>query len=661
MAPSAMRHTPLHGIVLMLLAAWLPSVSSQAQLITALTPVDIGAPPLPGTTTINSPGAITVQGSGEYKNSGSDNFHFAYTNVTADFDYQVRVEQMDVPSQWCKAGLMARETTDESVTADLGCRAISMNAYPPPPAGGNTFILVRREQADTPTADDILGTTPAYPNAWMRLRRLGNTLIGYTGTNGVNWDVQGVRDTATWPDGPLSPNLLLGIAVASANNTKTVTAQLREFGRTPSDRPLAIAVPLKPATVNKAKAAKFSITVSGYDPYSARWYRNGLLIGETNSFSSTMSYTTGPLSLADDNTTFSVVVSNAAGSVTNANVAVRVLDDSAAPVVTAATTDNGFIDVLFNEEVSETTALTAANYTLKGTTAVPVDVTLSSNQRVATLALNTPVTETNATLTVARVQDLVGNTRTQTVPLWQMLPPDNIVASGYPNERESAFTSVTDTVIDSGWQTTGDRDHRPQFAGLTYSNAQTFAVVKMDLGEQNEFGGSFTEQPKLYLLRNNVDTDVTGPETDSANWTEVAAPLVSPNLFDGNVDANPSPASPIIFDLTALSPGARAGYGWAIGGVRGDNSGFIRVSELRAYGQSGGDIEVTPAMSVARTTVNTIMISWPATASDFVLKTTTSLGSPTWSPVTEPTAVTGANVTVTVDTSSGTRFYRLER
>jgi hypothetical protein len=263
---------------------------------------------------------------------------------------------------------------------------------------------------------------------------------------------------------------------------------------------------------------------------------------------------------------------------------------------------------------------------------------------------------------VARVQDLVGNTQTQTVPLSFLLAPSNIVASGYPTDRDTAFASVTDGVVDGGWQTDGDRDHRPQFAGLIYPDVQTFAVIKVDLGEQNEFGGSFTEQPKLYLLKSNFDSDIAGPETDPAHWQEVAAPLASPNVFDGNVDPNPSPASPIVFDLSSLSSGQRAGYGWAVGGVRGDNSGFIRLTELRAYGQSGGEIvEAAPTLGVARRSPASLVVSWPATATDFVLKSTPSLTSPTWTAVSEPKVVDGSNVTVTIQPSSGNQFYRLER
>ncbi len=656
------RIRTVNRITLLLLAGCLGHFSSSAQLVSGLTAVDVGAPPLPGSSTSSGPGAFAVTGSGEYKNGTSDNFQYAYTNVTGDFDYRVRVVSVEVPSTWSKAGMMARETTDATVTSDLGSRCITMTAYPPPPTGGNTYILVRREQANTVTADDILGTTPAYPNAWLRLRRLGDTMIGYTGTNGLTWDVQGIRDTASWPDGPLSQNLLLGLAVASAKNTATCTAQCQEFGAMPKTNGVVLSVPLKSLTVNKGRTAIFSVTVSGYDPFYAQWYTNGTPIpGATNySFGGTLTYTTPVLSLADDNTVFSVVVSNSVNTVSNGNAVLRVVDDHTPPVITAATTDGGEIDVLFNEEVSTATALDPANYTLNGVPGVDIfNVSLSSNQRVAVLNLTGTVDATNATLAVTRVQDLVGNVMaSQSVPFTFLLAPSNIVVSGYQSDRATAFASVTDGIVDGGWQTTGDKDHRPQFAGLIYTNLQTFTVVKLDLGLQNEYGGSFAQTPNLYLLKNNVDTDQEGPETDPTNWVQVQAELASPNLFDANVDPNPSPASPSIFDLSALSPTVRSAYGWAIGGVSGDNSGFIRISELRGYGQNGGVLP-PPGISVARNANGNVVIAWPSASTGFVLQSTPSLSPATWSAVTDPQVVDGANLTVTVGSSNATRFFRL--
>jgi len=273
--------------------------------------------------------------------------------------------------------------------------------------------LIRREQVSAGTQDDILGTTPLYPNVWLRLRRLGNTMIGFTGTDGVKWDLQGMHDSASWPDGPLSQNLLLGLAVASAKSTATCAAQCRDFGPVPSTNPVVVIAPLQSVTVNKGRTATFSITVGGYDPFYAQWYANGTPIsGATNYyFSGSLSYTTAALRLTEDQTTVSVVVSNSISTVSNGVAVLHVVDDHTPPAVTAATMDNSGIDVVFSEEVSPTTATDFSKYTVNGATGVQVTTaSLSSNQRVASLTLWGTIDSTNATLTVAGVQDLVGNT-----------------------------------------------------------------------------------------------------------------------------------------------------------------------------------------------------------------------------------------------------------
>src|SRR5512135_678000 len=125
-----MRSKPLNRTAFTLLAAGLGVFSAPAQLVTNLINVDVGAPPLPGSTTMNGPGSFTVTGSGEYKNGSSDNFQYAYTtNVSGDFDFRVRIESLTAPSQYSKVGLMARETTDAAVATDQGSRYICMTAY----------------------------------------------------------------------------------------------------------------------------------------------------------------------------------------------------------------------------------------------------------------------------------------------------------------------------------------------------------------------------------------------------------------------------------------------------------------------------------------------------------------------------------------------------
>ena len=69
---------------------------------------------------------------------------------------------------------------------------------------------------------------------------------------------------------------------------------------------------------------------------------------------------------------------------------------------------------------------------------------------------------------------------------------------------------------------------------------------------------------------------------------------------------------------------------------------------------------ILPSITVARTTTNTVVISWPSPSTDFVLQQNTNgLSSMNWSNVTAGIQNDGTNKTLVVNPSSGSRFYRL--
>lgn len=73
-------------------------------------------------------------------------------------------------------------------------------------------------------------------------------------------------------------------------------------------------------TVRTGQTAKFSVTVSGSNPISYQWRKNGIDIsGATSSV-----YLTPPVTTDDNGSLFSVVATNVAGSVTSANATLTV-------------------------------------------------------------------------------------------------------------------------------------------------------------------------------------------------------------------------------------------------------------------------------------------------------------------------------------------------
>ena len=135
----------------------------------------------------------------------------------------------------------------------------------------------------------------------------------------------------------------LGSAGAPAPSSKATTQassnQLpgRQALQSQNDSATAPVVTAQPASqvVLVGQSATFSVAITGTIPISYQWNRNGAPIGGATS----ASYTTAATTSADNGATFSVVVSNSAGSVTSNNATLTVSATAVAPVVTVQPTD----------------------------------------------------------------------------------------------------------------------------------------------------------------------------------------------------------------------------------------------------------------------------------------------------------------------------------
>jgi hypothetical protein len=74
------------------------------------------------------------------------------------------------------------------------------------------------------------------------------------------------------------------------------------------------------------------------------------------------------------------------------------------------------------------------------------------------------------------------------------------------------------------------------------------------------------------------------------------------------------------------------------------------------YSSAGG-----PLLTIARTTTNTLALSWPSPAAAFNLQQNTNVASTNWTPVGYTPADDGTNRTVIIDPPEWNRFYRLFR
>jgi regulation of enolase protein 1 (concanavalin A-like superfamily) len=168
---------------------------------------------------------ITTEGSDIW--NSVDGFNFAYEQKTGDFDVVVRVIDEKHTSNWAKAGLMIRETLDagsrnwniinDPVTSD-GIDAPDNSGY-----GANQVEANARIVADQGSAGWTINANPvpAYPNAWVRVKRVGTALSAYYSTDGQNWVLHATDDPTTNTLGSLvalPATVYVGICTTAHNN-----------------------------------------------------------------------------------------------------------------------------------------------------------------------------------------------------------------------------------------------------------------------------------------------------------------------------------------------------------------------------------------------------------------------------------------------------------
>ena len=167
-------------------------------------------------------GSFDVIGGGADIWSTSDSFHYAYDNVTGDFDIKTRMDALIQANGqlWTRGGLMVRQSN--SVNApyialiskdphrDIGYyRNYQRNTT----GGGNWGSYTEALSTSTGWA--------SYPDNWQRITREGNVFTTYRSRNGTNWNITARFDTSVtsnWPSGPLPAKVMVGFACEGHNS-----------------------------------------------------------------------------------------------------------------------------------------------------------------------------------------------------------------------------------------------------------------------------------------------------------------------------------------------------------------------------------------------------------------------------------------------------------
>src|SRR5437773_257793 len=180
-----------------------------------------GTPAIAGKVVAVGTNGFDIFSAGSAQWANYDEVVMVYKQVTGDFDLQARVEFQDFSSQWARAGVMARESLNEGENA--ATQQGNWCATPPKPGTASRYVDVHpnpvqcfNSGATTPvltpgnnareshvrngtyiggnggfqatTSDNTTPEAPPYPNAWVRIQRVGDDFHTFHSGDGVNWD-----------------------------------------------------------------------------------------------------------------------------------------------------------------------------------------------------------------------------------------------------------------------------------------------------------------------------------------------------------------------------------------------------------------------------------------------------------------------------------------
>lgn len=187
--------------------------------IRALGAGSIGTTVVSGTA-VGQTSEITVEGGGSDIWNDADEFHYYFTDVGANFDAAVRVDNVENTDEYAKAGLMLRESLD----ADA--KNVMTRTTPDhttlqwrPTAGGDSTSLT--SDAGEGESEINGGTIDA---AWQRLVRNGNTIRAFASEDGTNWTLMAELSLS------FGESAFLGLAVTSHSAGTLCEARFSNLG-----------------------------------------------------------------------------------------------------------------------------------------------------------------------------------------------------------------------------------------------------------------------------------------------------------------------------------------------------------------------------------------------------------------------------------------------
>ncbi|MBC7784592.1 MAG: DNRLRE domain-containing protein, partial [Burkholderiales bacterium] len=173
-----------------------------------------------------------------------DSFNFQHQQRTGDFDVSVQVADLTAVDPSTQGGLMMREALT------TGSRHVMVKVRP-----GGFRLNYRTSTNGTTSASGTASAT--FPNAFVRLQRVGNTFNTFVSTDGANWT----------PFGSVTINVgatvYVGMATAAKSNSTATTAKYRNFGDTGTAAP--VQPPAAATGLNGAATSHNSVALNWSD------------------------------------------------------------------------------------------------------------------------------------------------------------------------------------------------------------------------------------------------------------------------------------------------------------------------------------------------------------------------------------------------------------
>ncbi|MGA2246135.1 MAG: serine/threonine-protein kinase [Verrucomicrobiota bacterium] len=207
-------------------------------------------------------GVAQVVAGGENIWEKADHFVYAFTKITGDFDYRLRVHSISSASEiYARTGLMARESFSEHGSREV---MVGVNAE-------NTFQVLIRSVTGGDAASQPPNPLPQAGglNSWVRLQRLGSVFHCYAGTNGIDWNELYLFDSAAGTEGPFGDQINFGIATSSHTTNTTVTALVSDLGVNPDVNMMLPSALLEYRLGNYAKSEEWCHLCLSYPEYNA--------------------------------------------------------------------------------------------------------------------------------------------------------------------------------------------------------------------------------------------------------------------------------------------------------------------------------------------------------------------------------------------------------